>query len=247
MPVPRRDFMKLFGVSLGSLLLARCQRKPKSANTPDYVTCYEIVVTIDEPATATPSPESVGPRDKLRLCWLRFGELADKTADGANDGENGENPLGREMIADHHAALRELAASGEITLPVGDLIQEAYEAAVNHIWWSNAGVVCYDMVYPDYAPAGAENLVQQTITLQQIAAEGSIDPGTMEKVRRALEHDLAFYALTDSDVQALYEKLAGEYAEPGDPPPTFEELELALTPDVKAAAKFIVDLLTGKE
>jgi hypothetical protein len=130
---------------------------------------------------------------------------------------------------------------------VADLIQEAFEAAVNHIWWSNAGVVCYDMVYPDYAPAGAENLVQQTITLQQIAAEGSIDPGTMEKVRQALEHDLAFYALTDSDVQALYEKLAEEYAEPGGAPPTFEELELELPPEAKAAAQFLVDLLMGNE
>ncbi|MFN2299832.1 MAG: hypothetical protein ACK2UB_13375 [Anaerolineales bacterium] len=243
MPVPRRDFMKLFGASLGSLLLARCQRKPASG-TPDYVTCYEIVLTVEKRTPVTTYPEPVGPRDRLRLLWLRFGELAEKTAEGANGGEGEDNPLGREMIADHRSALLELVDSARITMPVADLIQEAYSAAVYHVWRSNAMVTCYDMVYPDYAPDSAENLILQADVMKQLASGGTIAPGTLAKVRTALEHDLAFYALTDADVQALYDALRAEYGDPEETMPSFEEVELTLTPDAKDAAEFLIDLLS---
>ncbi len=242
MPVPRRDFMKLFGVSLGSLLLARCQRT--ATPEPTFVTCYLVA---EYTPTATPdTPESLSARDRLRLLWLRFGELAQKTRDRINSDDSGGDPLGTRMINEHRAILFEMVAAGEMTAPVADLIQEAYAAAVYHVWRSNAPITCYEPMMIDYAPASAGSLVHQSEVLTQIADGSTVDPETIEKARAALEHDLAFYALSDSDVQALYDRLLEEYRDPGESIPSYEEVELTLTPDVKAAAQFLLDVLMGE-
>ncbi|MFN2299831.1 MAG: hypothetical protein ACK2UB_13370 [Anaerolineales bacterium] len=248
MPVPRRDFMKLLGISLGSVLLARCQRKPTSTPTSDYVVCYEITAIRPDITPETPTPESVGLRDRMRLLWLRFGELAAETRDGSNSGGTGagDNPLGGQMIREHRAVLDEMVAAGVLTDPVADLIQEAYAAAVYHVWRSNAPITCYEPMMVDYAPASAENVVRQADALGQIAAGSTVAPETIEKVQAALEHDLAYYALSYEDVQALYDRLIEEHRDSGEAIPTYEDLELSLTPDVKAAAQFLVDVLMGK-
>jgi hypothetical protein len=98
---------------------------------------------------------------------------------------------------------------------------------------------------PAYAPAGADDLVLQAAVLSTVAEGSTIAPGTLAKARAALEHDLAFYALTDEDVQALYARLLDEYGDSGESPPTFEDLELTLTEDVRAAAQFLIDVLMG--
>jgi hypothetical protein len=240
MPVPRRDFMKLFGISLGSLLLARCQR----TGTPDPT----IMMTCYEPTAAprnTPTSKSLSARGRLRLCWLRFGELAETTRDGTNSDPDAGDRFGRRLVADHRAALDELVGAGEITAPVADLIQEAYTAAVYHIWRSNAPMTCYAAVRLDYAPVSANNLVLQSEILSQVGGGGTIAPDTIAKARAALEHDLAFYALSDADVQALYKRLLEEYDDPGEAIPSFAEVELALTPDVRAAAQFLLEVLMG--
>ncbi len=242
MPVPRRDFIKLFGISLGSMLLARCA--PAQTPEPTYImTCYEP--TAAPRPTATPTPESLPARTRLRLCWMKFGELAQKTREGANsvDGEN--DPLGTRMIAEHRSALDELAANGVLTPAAADLVQEAYAAAVYHVWRSNIPTTCYDLAYPDYAIAGADELVRQVEILNQVAAGGTIAPDTLAKARAALEHDLAFYALTDADIQKLYDQLVAEYSDPGERMPAFEELKWMLTEEVRAAAQFLIDVLMG--
>jgi hypothetical protein len=184
----------------------------------------------------------------LRLCWLRFGELAQRTRDAALKGDNSgeEDALGSRMIAEHRKALDELVSSGELTGPVADLVHEAYGGAVYHVWRSNAPMTCYEPTIVTYAPASADNLVHQSEILTRLAAGSTIDPETLAKARAALEHDLAFYALTDADVQALYERLLEEYREAGQTIPSFESVELTLTPDVQAAARFLLDLLIGK-
>jgi hypothetical protein len=244
MPVPRRNFIKLFGISLGSLLLARCQRT--ATPEPTYpITCYEPTAA---PWPTDPStPESLPVRARLRLCWLRFSELAQNTSDGANTSIDGENKLGKQMIAEHRMVLDELFAAGDITPAIADLVQEAYSAAIYHIWRSSALMTCYDLAFPDYTPASAENLVRQTEILNQVTAGSTIAPDTLAKARAALEHDLAFYALTDEDIRALYDQLVVEYGDPEDSMPTFEELELTLTADAKAAAQFLIDVLMAND
>jgi hypothetical protein len=246
MPIPRRNFMQVFGISIGSLILARCQRTPTPTPTVPVITCYTVVPPT---ATATPQGLSVSARGKMRACWMRFEELARKTREARDAGgsDAGENTLGGQMTRDHRAALDALVAEGDvITQSVSDLIQEAYAAAVYHIWRLNAPLTCYEPALVDYAPADAASLVSQAEALEGIAAGTPVAAETLAKIRAALEHDLAFYALTDAEVQALYDQLTAEYNNGGEGIPSFEELALTLTREIKAAAQFLLDVLAGK-
>ena len=150
------------------------------------------------------------------------------------------------MIVDHRTALDELVTAGEISISVADLVQESYEAATYHVWRSNALITCYEPMMVDYAPSSAGVLVKQSEVLGQIAAQGTIDPETLAKAQTAMEHDMAFYDLSDEEVQALYDRVIQESRELGQPIPSFDVLELELTPDARDAAQFILDLLTGR-
>ncbi len=232
MDTTRREFMKLFGMGVASLLLARC--KPGEATeTPQILqTCY-----LPTMPSATPTPTPTTAYGRLRLAWLSFGELARRSAGGGEGGDT-ENTFGRELIDGHRRSLDELVAGGELPPAVADLVQEAYDAAVFHVWRSNVPITCYIAIGPFYVPESAASLVQQSEVLAGLAGQGQIDPGTLVKAHAALEHDLAFYSLTDAEVQALYERLRqqGSY-------PSFEDVGLELTPEAKAAADFIIDLL----
>jgi hypothetical protein len=107
-------------------------------------------------------------------------------------------------------------------------------------------MTCYEPVIVNFAPASADILVHQSEVLAGIAAGGTVDPQTLENARSALEHDLAFYTLTDAEVDALYARLLKEWEETGGSIPTFNSVEFPLTPDVRAAARFLLDLLVGK-
>ena len=230
MSLSRRDFMKLVGVSVASLALTRC-------SLPIGTTCYAPLPPSPYPTDST--------RDRLRTCWLSFGELARRTQESAQQG-NSEDTYGAELTADHRVALDELVASGELTASVADLVQEAYNAAVYHVWRSNSLMTCYEPMMVDYAPVSANILVDQAAALDEIAAQGAVDPSTLETARAALEHDLAFYALTDEEVSSLYERIVAAWQTQGGATPGFEELDLEITPDAQAAAQFIISLLTGQ-
>jgi hypothetical protein len=176
---------------------------------------------------------------------LSFGDLAQRTQQAATGG-NSEDDFGQQLNSDHRAALDELVASGELTAPVADLVQEAYSAAVYHVWRSNALITCYEPMMVDYAPVSANVLVEQSAILNDLSVQSTINPETLSKAQAALEHDMAFYALSEADVQALYEQVISTSQEQGQPIPSFQELPLEISPDARAAAQFIVDLLTGK-
>ena len=215
MALTRRDFVKLFGVGLASLLVTRCQAV---------------------------LPPAVSARDRLRGLWLNFVKLEKETLAGRND----EDVLGQRMISDHRAELDEVVAAGEVSAPAAELVQEAYQAAVYHVWRSNAPITCYEPMMVDYAPSGAGVLVKQAEVLRQLAAQGSIDPVAAARAQAALEHDLAFYQLTDDETQALYQRVLARSQDAGQPIPSFEALQLELTPDAREAAGFILDLLTSQ-
>jgi hypothetical protein len=215
-------------------MLTRCKAVlPTPTPSP---TCYEPL----PPTEVTPAASSV--RERLRQCWFRFDDLARQTIESGGS----ENTLGAQLSADHRAALDELVARGELTASVAALVQEAYDAALQHVWCANAPITCYEPAFVDYAPASAQVLVNQSAALEQVAAQGSIDPVTLETARAALEHDLAFYALTDQEVQTLYESLYREHEADYQSIPAFDALPLDITPDAHTAARFILDLLTGK-
>lgn len=233
MSISRRDFMKLVGVSVASLALTRCW-------IPLPVSCYAPM-----PPSPYPTEPPLTAKDRLRLCWLRFGELAQATKEESTQGIT-ENTFGQQLVTEHRLALDEFVTAGELTPKVADLIQEAYDAAVYHVWRSNAPMTCYAPMIVDYAPVSAGVLVQQSEVLSEVANENTIDPETLAKAQIALEHDMAFYALTDEDVASLYDRLITEWLSQQQTAPAFESLELEITPDAKAAAQFIISLLTSK-
>jgi hypothetical protein len=230
MSISRRDFMKLVGVSIASLALSSCR-------FPIGVTCY---------APLPPSPYPIDPsaKGRLRGYWLSFGLLAQKTREESQQGST--DTFGQQLSSQHRTALDELIAAGELTPAVADLVQEAYGAAIYHVWRSNASMTCYEPMILDYAPTSANTLVQQADVLNQLASQSNFDPQTLENARAALEHDMAFYALTDEEVNTLYERVVAEWQNQQQTIPNFENLDLEITPDAKAAAQFIIDLLIKK-
>ena len=263
MSLSRREFIQLFGVAVASMLVTHC--KPFKTATP-VVACYQATAV---PLTPTAGNLPLPALERLRICWMSFSELAQATIDEFNQPgpvevehipetviegtepartpkPSTENAFGVELSARHRQALDELIARGELTPGVADLIQEAYGAAVYHVWRSNASITCYEPVIVDYAPSSAGVLVQQADLLSEIAGDSNIDPATLEKARTALEHDMAFYALTDEEVNNLYEHLVNEWQNQQQDIPGFESVDLEVTPDAKAAAQFILILLIGK-
>ncbi|MEW6093480.1 MAG: hypothetical protein AB1531_05895 [Chloroflexota bacterium] len=219
MSLSRRDFIKVVGISIASMALTRCN-----------------------------SIEAVSARDRLRRCWMSFGELVQVSIEESNRA-NAENTFGQGLVAEHRTALDELVTSGEITVPVADLVHETYDAAVYHVWSTNIQSVCYDYMPAltnYYTSSSAEALVRQAEALEEVAAQGTIDPATLDKARAALEHDMAFYSLSEEEVSALHDRIINDWQTLGQTLPSFEEIDLDITAEAKAAALFIINLLTGK-
>lgn len=106
MPLNRRDFMKIFGVSVASLFLARCRLQSAAPTEDVQPTCYEPTAP---PMTAVPSATAVlSTRERLRLYWLRFGEL------GQNSLNDTENKLGQELVAGHRSLRAGLDLPGRL-------------------------------------------------------------------------------------------------------------------------------------
>jgi hypothetical protein len=185
-------------------------------------------------------------REKLRNYWLSFGDLAQETIRESTRGVTTQAPYYQQLTSGHRATLDELIAAGKLTSAVAELVQEAYTAAVYHVWRSNNSMTCYAPVMVDYAPTSAEILIQQADILQKIANQGIIDPQTLEAARAAIEHDLAFYTLTDEEVNRLYAQLVADWQAQGKSLPAFSAVDLEITPDIKAATQFIIGLLTNK-
>lgn len=242
MSMSRRDFMKFVGISISSLLLTNCRRQAPTP-PPATIACY--LVAAPPPDDTPTNTKLTDPKAKLRAYWLSFGDLASKTQAG-NAQDSSEDTYGQELIEGHRAALDELISAGALTRVAADLVEEAYEAAVYHVWRSNSMMTCYLTAGPTFAPESAQSLVQQSEALDQLASQGTIDPQTLETARQALEHDMAFYTLSNDQVQALYQSLTDELNAQGQGIPEFADVELDVSPDAKAAAQFIIDLLTLK-
>ena len=228
MDVSRRDFMKVVGVSIASMVMAGCR-------PPVVTTCYAAL-------PPTPGPEDDSPRGRLRRCWTSFSKLQQVTTDNAALGTT-DDQFGVQLVSDHRLALDELVTSGAISTSVAELVHEAYQAAVYHVWRSNVPITCYEPVLINFSPASAEVLVQQAAALDSLDSGGTIDAEVLEKARLALEHDLAFYELTDQQVNALYERLLADW-ESQQQAPDFASVEIDVSPDAEAAARFILDLIT---
>jgi hypothetical protein len=214
----RREFIKRVGIALASLMAARCACIPLPGIGKDD-----------------------SPRGRLRSCWQRFDWL-EKQASDWSDYEKGERAL-EQLKTEHRAALDELVAAGELDADVADEVQNAFDAAAYHIWRANCGATCYEpMMMPDYTQSGSAQLVSQAELLADLADDATIDPETLSQVQAAVERDIAFLNLSPEEERALYDALKEAAGEDYDYP-TFEGLELEITPEAAEAARFLVELL----
>lgn len=231
MDIYRRDFMKLVGVTIASLGLTNCRGLT--------TTCYV-------PLPPSPDPtQPVTAHERLQSCWLRFRELAEKTLLEAEAGES-DNTFSEQLMTEHRLSLDDLVEDGDLTLEVAALVQEAYDAAVYHVWRSNTMMTCYEPMIVDYAPVSAETLVHQTTILNEFASERIIDAETLENARAALEHNFAYYELTNEEISDLYDRLLAAWQEQQEMIPGFDDLDLEISETAKSATQFIIDLLIGK-
>ena len=220
----RREFIKSVGVAIASLAMARC------------------IYPLNRGGSDGDEGDSV--RERLRRCWLRFDWLARETRD-RDDYGRGEQALDQ-LVADHRAALDELVVAGELDAGVADQVGTAFGAAAYHVWRSNAPITCYEPVLVDYKPTSSGHLARQAELLVEMAESGDLDPDPVAQAQAAIERDVAFLNLSGEEVEALYDALmeaaGGTYAFP----PPFDELDLEITPEAAAAARFLVELLLAE-
>jgi hypothetical protein len=218
MSTTRREFIKRVGIAMASLMAARCVCVPFPNDDEDD-----------------------SPRGLLRSCWQRFDWLEERAKDWT-DYEKGEKAL-EQLKAEHRAALDELVATGELEAAVADEVQSAFDAAAYHVWRANCGATCYEpMMWPDYTQSGSAQLVQQAELLADLADDATIDQNIVAQAQAAVERDIAFLNLSPEEERGLYEELMGAAGEDYDFP-TFDELELEITPEAAEAARFLVELL----
>ena len=222
MPQSRRDFIRTVGIAMASLAMARCI----------------------QPEGGIPGKSDRDPRDRLRDCWTSFNWLAEVAQDWENY-ERGEEARD-ELMANHRVALDELVDEGELEAAVANEAQAAFEEAAYHVWRANCGITCYEPMYPNYTPAGANQLIQQVEALEELADDSHIDPDTVARVRETIEHDVAFLSLTYQEEQVFYDELREEVGDSYSFP-TFDELDLEITPEAAEAARFLVDLLLEED
>ena len=214
----RREFIQHIGIAIASLVAAN--------------------------AACTPFAGGGGssPRERLLSCWHRFDWLA-RQAQG--DFERGDRAR-RDLAAEHRAALDELVAAGELEAEVTDELESAFDAAADHVLWSNAPITCYKPAMPDYTPTSAGRLVQQAEILEGLADDATVDQDVVAQAQAAIERNIAFLALTDEEWQAMYDELAQAAGDSYDFP-AFDDLELEITPEAAEAARFLVELLLAQD
>jgi hypothetical protein len=180
------------------------------------------------------------PRGRLRNCWLRLDWLAQQAK---GDYERGDKAR-EKLAADHRAALNDLVAAGEIDAGVADELNTAFSAAINHILLVNAPITCYEAVLVDYTPASSDQLAQQAGLLAEMAESGDLDSDVVAQAQAAIERDVTFLKLSYEETQALYDELRETAGDTNDFP-SFDELDLEISPETAEAARFLVELLSG--
>jgi hypothetical protein len=244
MDVARRDFMKKFGITVASLVVTSlgcggCYAPP--LQTPGPTQIFAGIATPITPSDLMGTLSAMeSTRIRLRYCWQSF-DLVARIYWGYPEQDD---DFLAQWFDRHRAALDELVGAGEISKPAAELVQESYEAGLNYVINPAAGVGNNEMT--NYGGKSAESLLQQSKALDEIADQGNVDPETIAKVRTSLEHEMAYYALSDQEAQALRERIETEWKNQGKPIPLFENLDLEVSPDVKEAAEFIIELLTTK-
>jgi hypothetical protein len=210
MTASRRDFIRGFGVALASLLVTRC------INLPGF-------------SPVAPGTNTGSARDRLRRCWLAFEWFKARAKD---DYERG-NQARSNLLEAHQAALADLVGGGELTQPVAEQVQAAYQEAIDHLSPSpgNPGVTCYTVTPMEmvYMQSRSQLLKQADL----LADSCGLDPDAVAQAQAALAREMTILSLPGS---MLSEQLGSDAALPAD-------FEVDISPEAAAAAEFLTRLL----
>lgn len=208
----------------------------------------------------TAEPSSLPARDRLKIFWLDVAQRNLPPSDPLY-------PSGFQLTVNHYSAMNELVTSGGLSAPVAGLIQDAYVASIRQLQQDiyleqtqdelaairqQAGFelekksgekvsfdgtpVFVEMVVENGSPARSSKiLLAQLRSLAVIHVLGSSNPDSLASIRAILEQEMTYFTLTDEEKRAFIESESGK----GDS-------RFDVTPDAKAAAQFIIDLLTEK-
>jgi hypothetical protein len=222
MSLERRDFIISLGISIASLVLARC-------------------TSLDGGTEPTQS-QHLSNKERIRQCWNNLGDLAAQTLEDFEFAEQ----LKAELITNHRTALDKLVASGEISAAEAEQVQIAFQEATYHVWRLNAPITCYEPAMIDYAPTSRGQLTQQVALLSELAVQADINMNTIAQAQAAIERDMAFLGLTNDEEKSLYEELIAAAGETYNYP-SFDELDLDVSPSAIDAARFLVEVLLDNE
>jgi hypothetical protein len=185
----RRNFIRGFGATLGSLIvsgsLSGCG--PRRAGT--------LSDAKDRDARILSAPEW----GQLRQCWLGLKTVNEEIAEYFRqnwDRISGmawreriaeEEAVPRKRAATHQQLLDALVARGLLEEPVARHMQVAFEEAIYHPIRSRK--TCYIGIDTAYAPR--RDLLQQADVLNKVSED--LDPSTVAKAQAAIAQDIAFF------------------------------------------------------
>ena len=215
----RREFIKGLGIAIASLVMARC-------------------IPFGDEGDFT-EDEGGSPRARLRSCWLQLDWLAQETRAAYERGDQAQHKL----IADHRAALDALVAAGELDAAVADELDTAFSAAARHVYLASGAITCYTaMPPPDYSHVPQSQLARQADLLAEMAESSNLDSDVVAQAQTTIERDITFLKFSYEEKQALYDKLREAAGDTYDFP-SFDELDLEISPETAEAARFLVELL----
>jgi hypothetical protein len=168
----RREFIKSAGITIASLVMARCTSS-KETSTPVVRTRYEPTAVLDptptntaqlaqqtpvlsdvvesgdlEPSTVAQAQAAIE-RDRLRACWLQLDQLAPEAQ--ASYGQ--EVQARDELIAAHQVAVNALVVAGELDAAVAEQVQVAFHAAAHDVWYRSFPLnICYTPTPTGFVP-----------------------------------------------------------------------------------------------
>jgi hypothetical protein len=208
MTTSRRDFIRGFGVALASLLATRCAQLPGISSV-------------------APGTNSGPARERLRQCWQAFDWFRTQAEE---DNERGDRAR-RNLLEAHQNALDDLVADGQLTRPVADQVEAAFDEAIQHLNARNSGVTCYTVtpVSMVYMQSRSQLLKQAEL----LADNRGLDSDAVAQAQAALARDMAILSLSWA---ALSERLGNDDALSSD-------FEVDISPDALAAAAFLTELL----
>jgi hypothetical protein len=223
----RRQFLRQVGIALAALAAGGC--------------CGTALGDADTPPggegdTPDVPPPPKTPWGQVRAAWADLDRLKEQP-----DDYEAVEKLRDDLVAKHHAALKELVAAGEVRKPVADDMQAAFSEAAHHVWRANAPISCYEPVpWPQYDIDAASNLAQQADALEELGGTSDIDPAVLEQARKAVQRDIEFIALPAGEQHALQRGNEQTWA-------GLFELELEANPDAAEAANLLVEVLLGRK